>query len=59
MDKRTKSQMPVLLVAGIAMVIMATLSARLTHSIPNFYFALGFLLVVVSVWLWKRRSPDV
>jgi hypothetical protein len=60
MDAHPKRRMPLLVIAGFAMFIMAALSALLTHphNFRTFYAALGFLAVVFSVWLWKRLSPN-
>jgi hypothetical protein len=60
MNTLSKPRMPILIITGFALTIMAGLSALLSHphGFQTSYVALGFWAVITVVWLWKRRSPN-
>ena len=57
MHPRPKARTALLTVASLAMIVMATVGALLTHRKPNLYVALGFLTVLAIVRLWAWRRP--
>lgn len=58
---KPKPRMPILATACCSLFSILALFADLPHprTFFPFYFGLGFLAVVVIVWFWKRRSPNI